>query len=155
MSIREKKMAAARIFSNAFQHIQKAVDTVSGPTIVTLLATLATALFCLDSFRTWYRLSHVPGPFWVGITRLWLLRHSLKGRQPHAIQRLNEQYGRFTITYHALLADVRFQGPLVRVGPNDVVSSDPEVIRRIMGARSVYVKGPCKLRRAGHTKRSE
>lgn len=136
-------MAAVRISRDALQRIQEAVAAVSSPTFVTLLATLAAALFCLDSFRRWYRLSHVPGPLWAGISKLWLIRHSLSGRQPHAIQQLNEQYGRSSFTSRALLADLWFSGSLVRVGPNDLASSDPEVIRRIMGARSIYVKGPC------------
>lgn len=32
-------------------------------------------------------------------------------------------------------------GPLVRIGPNELLSTDPEVIRRISGVRSRYQKG--------------
>lgn len=50
-------------------------------------------LFVADTLRTWYRLSHVPGPFWAGFSKAWMVRQSFKGIQPYAIQQANEKYG--------------------------------------------------------------
>lgn len=36
-------------------------------------------------------------------------------------------------------------GSLARVGPNDLVTDDPDVIRRMMAVRSPYTRGPCAL----------
>ncbi|CAI4217773.1 unnamed protein product [Parascedosporium putredinis] len=33
-------------------------------------------------------------------------------------------------------------GSLVRVGPNDLITDDPEIIRRMMAVRSPYIRGP-------------
>lgn len=33
-------------------------------------------------------------------------------------------------------------GPIVRVGPNAVIVSDPDVLRRMSAARSEYTRGP-------------
>ena len=35
-------------------------------------------------------------------------------------------------------------GSLVRIGPNELVTDDPEVLRRMMAVRSQYTRGPCK-----------
>ena len=35
------------------------------------------------------------------------------------------------------------QGSLVRVGPNEVITNDPEVLRKVMGVRSTYTRGHC------------
>ena len=53
----------------------------------------AAALFLADTLRSWYRLSHVPGPFWAAFSKYWLVRQSLKGQQPYAFQEANEKYG--------------------------------------------------------------
>lgn len=39
-------------------------------------------------------------------------------------------------------ARLLYEGPLVRVGPNALVCSDPYELRRISGIRSRYTKGP-------------
>jgi hypothetical protein len=35
----------------------------------------------------------------------------------------------------------------VRVGPNEVITNDPEVLRKIMGVRSTYTRGHCRSSR--------
>jgi hypothetical protein len=43
----------------------------------------------------------------------------------------------------ALMLNVaRRSGPLVRIGPNDLVTNDADVLRRLWGVRSSYRKGP-------------
>jgi hypothetical protein len=41
----------------------------------------------------WYRLSHVPGPFWAAFSKWWMVKQSLKGRQPMAIKDVTDKYG--------------------------------------------------------------
>lgn len=65
----------------------------SGTAILTAAIGLV-ILFIADSLRVWYRLSHVPGPFWAAFSKAWMVRQSFKGRQPYAIQEANEKYGK-------------------------------------------------------------
>ncbi|KAH7151052.1 cytochrome P450 [Fusarium sp. MPI-SDFR-AT-0072] len=82
-------------------------------------------LFVADTLRTWHRLSHVPGPFWAGFSKAWMVRQSFKGIQPYAIQQANEKYG-----------------SLVRIGPNELATDDPKLLKRMMSSRSAYTRGP-------------
>ena len=43
----------------------------------------------------WSRLSHVPGPFWAAFSSWWMVKESLKGRQPLAIKQVTDKYGKF------------------------------------------------------------
>lgn len=38
--------------------------------------------------------------------------------------------------------DLCYLGSVARIGPNHVIIDDPEIIRRILAARSGYVRGP-------------
>ena len=58
--------------------------------------------------RLLHPLSKIPGPFLASISRLWLLYHTLTGR-----------------THVSHLDAHRVHGPIVRVGPNHVLLSDP------------------------------
>ncbi|CAJ2507174.1 Uu.00g083600.m01.CDS01 [Anthostomella pinea] len=70
---------------------------------------------------TWLRLRHINGPLLAKFSYFWLFSVSLKGKQA--------LYSRQVIDKH---------GPLVRIGPNDLLTDDVEVIRRMNGARSKY-----------------
>ncbi|SPO06561.1 related to pisatin demethylase (cytochrome P450) [Cephalotrichum gorgonifer] len=73
------------------------------------------------AFYKWYRLSHVPGPFWTPYSLFKLLS---RGRMYEDLPALDRKYG-----------------PLVRIGPNIVMYSDPETFGRVVGVRSPYTKG--------------
>lgn len=76
------------------------------------------------SIRSYRRLSHIPGNPLAAISRLWLLK-SLWGNRTHLnLFEVNLRYG-----------------PLVRIGPNRLVTSDPELFRRMSAPRSPYRRG--------------
>ncbi|KAK1760102.1 cytochrome P450 [Echria macrotheca] len=89
-----------------------------------IVATLV-ALYIGYSIASWYRLSHVPGPFWPSVSKFWMVRTALQGRQPEAFQEVSRKYG-----------------TLARVGPNELITDDPEVLRKMMAVRSPYTRGP-------------
>ncbi|ORY67306.1 cytochrome P450 [Pseudomassariella vexata] len=89
------------------------------------LAAFLLAIYLLHTLRQWQRLSHVPGPFWAAFSKLWMVKEALLGRQPAAIQDVTDTYG-----------------SLARIGPNELVTDDPEVLRRMMAVRSAYMRGP-------------
>lgn len=69
-------------------------SVVDHPQTVVLTAAIGfVILFVADTLRVWYRLSHVPGPFLAGFSKVWMVKESFKGQQPYAIQKANEEYG--------------------------------------------------------------
>ncbi|PMD31924.1 cytochrome P450 [Hyaloscypha variabilis F] len=73
--------------------------------------------------RTWLRLRHIPGPPLVGWSKAWLLRKSLGGQFHLDTAEACEKYG-----------------PIVRIGPNELVTNDPNVLRRMSAVRSLYTR---------------
>lgn len=86
-------MGAEPLFAALLRDARVELGRLSGAAIVTGIVGFATLLYLVGWARTWYRLSHVPGPFWAAFSKYWMVRQSLKGQQPYAIQRANEKYG--------------------------------------------------------------
>ncbi|KAK6189218.1 hypothetical protein LQW54_013500 [Pestalotiopsis sp. IQ-011] len=103
-----------------------AVAAQNASTRSLLLPCLAAFLFALYvyAFRSWYRLRHVPGPFLASISGAWMVKKALSGRFHEHLKDVSEKYG-----------------SLVRIGPNELLSTDPEVLRMMSAARSPYTKG--------------
>lgn len=82
------------------------------------------ALLVVASYvRSYHRLRHIPGPApWAWTVWPWLVTHT-KADLFDQFSNLNKNYG-----------------PLVRVGPNTLICSDPDVIRRMSAPRSPYVR---------------
>jgi hypothetical protein len=79
------------------------------------------AYYCISWIRSWHRLSHIPGPRGWGWTIFpWLRLHTRTD--------LFDQFYNLSTRY----------GPLVRVGPNTLICSDAEVMRRLSAPRSPY-----------------
>lgn len=82
---------------------------------------LITLYLFLTRLRTWHRLSSFHGPFLASISYLPMLRIRRSPR-PH-------------LAYASLS---RRHGPLTRIGPNDLLAADPDLLRRMSAARSPY-----------------
>ncbi|KAJ0382975.1 hypothetical protein COL922a_011429 [Colletotrichum nupharicola] len=82
------------------------------------------AAFLVWEFRSWYRLRKIPGPFLASVSVLWQLKKAVGG------------------TYHEHLNDVaRKYGPLARIGPNELLCTDPDSLLKMSAVRSPYTKG--------------
>ena len=124
------------------------VGADDGGRIATLSSSLAAALLAIYLVHTWYewrKLSHVPGPMWASLTKLWMVRQSLRRRQPFALKEAHARYGTMIQVFESPSRLTYPSGSLVRVGPNEVVTDDPEVLRKIMAVRSTYTRGDCRL----------
>jgi len=85
------------------------------------IALLFTIVYGISWFRSYRRLSHIPGPPGWGLSVLpWMKLHT-RADPMDQISLLSEKYG-----------------PLVRVAPNTVITSDPETLRRMSAPRSPY-----------------
>ncbi|KAK2051772.1 cytochrome P450 [Colletotrichum caudatum] len=71
--------------------------------------------------RQYVRLQHIKGPPGSGFTKWWLLRAVYGGRMHLDFYDAYEKYG-----------------PLVRVGPRDLVTSDPDLMKRMLGVRTKF-----------------
>ncbi|KEZ44049.1 hypothetical protein SAPIO_CDS3787 [Scedosporium apiospermum] len=69
----------------------------------------------------WYRLRHIKGPFWASFSRWWLVQHVSGGTMHTDLLEVNEKYG-----------------PLARIGPDTLVTCDPDLLRRMLGVRTNY-----------------
>ncbi|KAI3527021.1 cytochrome P450 [Colletotrichum abscissum] len=69
------------------------------------------------------RLRHIPGPPSAGFSLWWLLRAVYSGSMHLKFYEAGLKYG-----------------SLVRVGPNDVVTSDPDLLRHMLGVRTKYTR---------------
>lgn len=85
------------------------------------LAILSVLWYLTTAVVSWYRLRHFPGPFLGRFSYLWLAWLQQSGRQ-----------------YYIYRDEIPKYGALVRVGPNELSTSDPEVLRRLTSARSQY-----------------
>ncbi|KAF7931596.1 uncharacterized protein EAE98_004332 [Botrytis deweyae] len=85
-----------------------------------LIVFLTTAL-TVNPYLVWSRLRHIPGPRLAPFSNLWKLKSALSGRMPEALNDVCETYG-----------------SLARIGPNDLICSDPDVIRRMGTAKLGY-----------------
>ncbi|KKY13342.1 putative pisatin demethylase [Diplodia seriata] len=87
---------------------------------------LLLALYTVDTLRTrFFHLSVFKGPSWAAYTRLWLCKTLASGNSAQIFVDVNKKYG-----------------PVARIGPNNLVTDDPEYVRRILAARSHYNRGP-------------
>lgn len=73
------------------------VEQVSKAALIA--SALGAALFAWAAriFYQWHRLSHVPGPFWAAFSKYWMVKESLKGRQPTAFKEVTDKYGAWLI----------------------------------------------------------
>nr|ABQ57523.1 LolP [Neotyphodium sp. PauTG-1] len=85
------------------------------------VAAIAISYILQSSFLSWYRLRHIPGPFLASISSLWNVLNIVTGRTSPVLEKLPGRYG-----------------PLVRTGPNYVLTDDAEILRHVNGVRSTY-----------------
>ncbi|KAI0600094.1 cytochrome P450 [Biscogniauxia sp. FL1348] len=89
-----------------------------------LFGALLLALVC-DRVWTWYRLRHIPGPFWASLSKYWQIKTQIRGHWYLDLKEVGDQYGE-----------------LFRIGPNQLMTTDADVIRRMAYSKSAYTRGP-------------
>ncbi|KAL0941418.1 cytochrome p450 [Colletotrichum truncatum] len=89
------------------------------------VVTLAVVLLSTWYFLSWFRLRHIPGPWLNSISILPMNRMTMSGKLSFKLKELGDKYG-----------------PLVRVGPNEVLFGDADTYRKISAVRSDFTKGP-------------
>ena len=97
------------------------LEDVDGPLV--LRFTVATfGLYVVYSYvSSWYRLRHIKGPALRAWTYFPIMKTIISARMWEVYKDINKQYG-----------------PLARIGPNVLLTDDPDIIRRMSAVRSPY-----------------
>ncbi|KAL7628983.1 hypothetical protein AAE478_000501 [Parahypoxylon ruwenzoriense] len=74
---------------------------------------------------SWYRLRHIPGSFLISCSKIWQIRTQMNGRWDLEVRKLGDRYG-----------------DLFRIGPNQLMTTDVDIIRRMAHPKSKYSRGP-------------
>ncbi|KAL9581929.1 MAG: hypothetical protein Q9212_003604 [Teloschistes hypoglaucus] len=77
------------------------------------------------SAKSYWRLRHFPGPWPARFTRLWYAKLIWGGSMAKDT---------------AILFENPQQGPIVRIGPNTLVTNDPDMVRRMTATKSPYTR---------------
>ncbi|POS75469.1 cytochrome P450 [Diaporthe helianthi] len=72
---------------------------------------------------SWYRLRHIPGPWLASVSNIWMIRAATSKRLSEAFERAGSSYG-----------------PLVRIGPNQILTSDADFLRKTGAVRGAYTR---------------
>jgi cytochrome P450 len=88
---------------------------------------IAIATYVVTSVLAWWRLREFNGPFLASFSYLWVGRASYSGRMCEIWSEAEAKYGAGSPS-------------TVRIGPNELLTSDPDVIRRTSAARSKYTR---------------
>ncbi|KAI1209848.1 cytochrome P450 [Annulohypoxylon truncatum] len=95
------------------------------PLTVYLAAVWLLGAWLLQIFRNWCRLKHIPGSFWISCTKFWQIATQMKGDWYLEVKKLGDQHGK-----------------LFRIGPNQLLTTDVDVIRRMAHSKSAYTRAP-------------
>ncbi|KAI3319254.1 cytochrome P450 [Xylariaceae sp. AK1471] len=85
------------------------------------LCFLVVGYYLTSTLYQWHRLRHIPGPFFASFSYFRIGSASWNGKQYEIQRDLGQKYG-----------------PLVRIGPNDLSTDDPEIMRRIDNPTGTY-----------------
>lgn len=98
------------------------MDVIQSSYILPAAAVTIIGYILISSVLSYRRLRSFPGPVLASFSYLYMARQWLSG---HSAARYKD-------------VNARYKSSLVRIGPNDLITDDPELIRRMSGARSRY-----------------
>lgn len=100
------------------------VQNFTPTTFAVLVSGLSLVFAAYNSFVKWKRLRHIPAPSWLAhISCLWIATTTYGGRQYWVHRDLHRKLG-----------------PLVRIGPNEILTDDPQVLKHVSSAGSKYTR---------------
>ncbi|KAK3331442.1 cytochrome P450 monooxygenase [Apodospora peruviana] len=85
---------------------------------------LAITTYLISSIIAYRRLRAFDGPFLASFSYVWIIRNYQTGRMGETLTSLHTTY----------------DSPAVRIGPNDLLVKDPDVLKRTSAARSRYTR---------------
>jgi hypothetical protein len=107
-----------------------------------LVAALLITAVVVSWTRSYLRLRHIPGPRFAAFSKLWLLQKTIGGRFHLDTVEACARYGTATLLHSRITSCflLKCLGSIVRIGPNELITNDLEVLRRISAVRSPYTR---------------
>ena len=96
---------------------------LSLPKLGSIVGACVILAFVIQRLTAYSKLSHFKGPWLAGFSKLWMLKHVYYGDTHEAVAKVCEKYG-----------------PLARISPDDLVTNDADLLRRMSAIRSPYTK---------------
>lgn len=96
------------------------------------------------TITSYWKLRHIPGPRLAGFSELWLFSATAKGNLYLTVYEVLRKYGtnlRCTRSRNLGPTKYSYLGSPARIGPNMIVTDDPESVREMTAARSPYRRG--------------
>lgn len=122
-------------------------DLLRASSLAACVVVLVVAWRAVCTLRQYRRLRHIPGPRSAGLSKWWLIR-SVGGGRTHLDPVRGVPEARCVGPPPALRCTRPCStqtdrgglcpGSVARIGPNDLVTSDPELMKRMLNVRSPY-----------------
>ena len=123
-------------------HTWIAASEDSYPVSLWVLGLVLITIISYRSYATYIRLGDFPGPTFAGFTRLWMVSALYSEQCATWYLDINTRYGEsFIPTVHASFLLLTREGSLARIGPNNLLTSDPDIFRQILNVHSGYKRG--------------
>lgn len=103
-----------------------------------LLVAVVAAAYAVSKYRAYQRLAAFKGPFGTGWSNIWHSSWILSKHSHLAYVDVNDKYGESGVGIGGVVLTT--SGKIARVGPNDLVTSSPELLAQMNGVRSPYVR---------------
>ena len=104
--------------------ISELTEAVKGLGLWTTVGIVLGSYVLYTYVAAWWRLRHFPGPFLGKFSSLFMMKVWWSRAHAAGYVNINRKYG----------------STLVRIGPNDLMTDDPDMIKHMNGARSSYVR---------------
>ncbi|KAK8137102.1 hypothetical protein PG984_005042 [Apiospora sp. TS-2023a] len=118
-------------FSNLLRDSPLLPSPLAAPKYYIAIVGVSTVLwYLLTSIAAWYRLRHFTAVHWSAhFSYFWTAKTAYSGKQ---------------YWVHRVMFDGREddEAPLLRIGPNELITNDPDIVRRVSAARSGYDRDP-------------
>ncbi|KAK6841133.1 hypothetical protein PG987_001993 [Apiospora arundinis] len=117
-------------FSNSLRDSPLLPSPMAAPMYYAAIVGVSTVLwYLLTGIAAWYRLRRFPAVHWSAhFSYFWAGKTAYGGQQ---------------YWVHRVMFDGRGEEtPLLRIGPNELITNDPDIVRRISAARSGYDRDP-------------
>lgn len=96
--------------------------------------------FTSTTVRAFYRLRHIPGAASAGFSKWWFLKVTVEGRIHIRMHEASDRYGKQTHVVIVSRTTDALWGSLIRIGPNELATSNSDDWRKILGVKSNYTR---------------
>ena len=105
-----------------------------------LLIVVALVLYIADKYRRYLRLRAFKGPFGTGWSELWHSSTILSLRSHLIYKEVCDKYGMNLSPARISRSHVPYVGSIARIGPNELITSSPELLAHMNAVRSPYTR---------------